>query len=73
MSHLQKTNDWVRKTQENIAQEEEYKKKVANKENISMFKVERRARTSNRLVPIHDVSTYDNTIYNFINDLFILD
>jgi len=27
MSHLQKTNDWVRKTQENIAQEEEYKKK----------------------------------------------
>ena len=33
-----------------------------------MFNVERRARTGVRLVPIHKVSNYDDTLYEFIKE-----
>ncbi len=68
MSYLKKTSEWIRKTQENIEQEQEYKKKLANNESTSMFNVVRRARTGVRLVPIHEITNYDGTLYEFIKE-----
>jgi len=68
MSYLKRTSEWVHKTQENIAQEQEYKKKLENNESTSMFNVVRRARTGVRLVPIHEIRNYDSTLYEFIKE-----
>ena len=45
--------------------EAEYRKKIMNKEDTSSFNVKRN-RVSRTLVPIHQIRTYDETMYNFI-------
>ena len=65
MTYLKKTNEWIDKTQENIAHEQEYKRKLVNNELTSMFTV-RKGRTGTRLTPKHNINTYDETLCNFI-------
>ena len=64
-NYFKSTNDWIQKTHENMRHEAEYKKKIMNKEDISSFNVKRR-RVSTTVVPIHQIRTYDETMYNFI-------
>ncbi len=64
-NYFKSTNDWIQKTHENMRNEAEYRKKKLNKEDTSSFNVKRR-RVSTIVVPIHQIRTYDETIYNFI-------
>jgi hypothetical protein len=72
MSYFTNTNEWIRKTKENMSEEQEYKNKLANNESISMFKTEKRARTGRRLIPKHDITRLDNTLYTFIEESSIM-
>lgn len=65
MDSFENTNNWIKKTHENMCHEKEYRKKIENKEDTSSFNV-RRNRTSKNLIPIHDIPKYDATIHNFI-------
>ena len=71
MKYLEKTNEWIDQTQENVDHEQEYKRKLANNESTSMFKV-KTSRTGKRLVPKHKINTYDETLHNFIHESSIM-
>ena len=66
MGELNKTSEWIRKTNENKAIEALYESKLANKESVAEFNVIERPRTKNTLVPRHNVDKQDETMYNFI-------
>jgi len=68
MVYFTNTNDWLRKTKENIAQKQEYNNKIRNNESTEMFKTVKRARTGTYLVPKHDITNYDETLLTFINE-----
>ena len=68
MVYFTNTNDWLRKTKENIAQNQEYNNKIRNNESTEMFKTIKRARTGRYLVPKYDITTYDETLLTFINE-----
>jgi hypothetical protein len=72
MNNLKKTNEWIRKTNENMDEERAYTAKVANGENTDDFNI---TKTRNRwgkykqnLVVSHDIEKYDQTIYDFITE-----
>ena len=64
-THFKNTSEWIQKTQENKLHEQEYYEKLANKEDVSMFKTKRN-RTSTTLYPKHNIMKYDDTLYQFI-------
>ena len=65
MDSFKNTNDWIKKTHENMCHEKEYRKKIENKEDTSSFNV-RQCRIPKMLIPIYDIPKYDATIHNFI-------
>ena len=64
-NHLKNTSEWIRKMQENKLHEQEYRRKLVNKEDVSMFQT-RRNRTSTTLLPKHDIMKYEETLFDFI-------
>jgi len=66
--NFKKTSEWIRQTHENMNEERAYRTALANNESLGFFKIEKRARTSNKLVLKHDIPKYDNTLYNFISE-----
>ena len=65
-THFKNTSEWIKKTEENKLHEQEYRRKIANNEDVSMFNIVKKPRTANLLVPIHNIKKYDDTLYNFI-------
>ena len=66
---FQHTDEWIRKTRENMDEESAYKTALANNESTDSFKVITRGRyKSKRLVHKHNVPQYDETLFNFINE-----
>ena len=72
MNGLEKTNEWIRKTNENMDEEKAYDTKVTNGESTNDFNI---TTTRNRwgnhkqsLIARHDVKKYDETMYNFITE-----
>ena len=49
-THFKNTSEWIKKTEENKLHEQEYYRKVANKEDVSMFQTQR-SRTTTILHP----------------------
>ena len=47
---FQHTDEWIRKTRENMDEEKAYKTALANNESTESFNIENRARTSNKLI-----------------------
>ena len=64
-NHLKNTSEWIRKMQENKLHEQEYRRKLVNKEDVSMFQT-RRNRTSTTLLPKHDIMKCEETLCDFI-------
>lgn len=66
---FQHTDEWIRKTRENMDEECAYKTALANNESTDSFKVTTTGRyKSKRLVHRHNVPQYDETLFNFINE-----
>jgi hypothetical protein len=64
-NHFKNTSEWLRKTQENKLHEQEYYRRLSNKEDVSMFKTQRN-RTRTVLFPKHNILRCDDTLYQFI-------
>ena len=64
-TYFKKTFEWIEKTGENKLTEHEYRRKIANKEDVSMYQVKRN-RTKKTVLPLHDIPKYDDTMYQFI-------
>ena len=65
MDSFSSTNDWIKKTHENMCNEAEYIKKNDNQEDTSSFNV-KRSRATKTLIPIHNIPKYDAILHNFI-------
>jgi hypothetical protein len=68
MSGFEKTNEWIRQTNENKAEEQAYATKIANGESTDMFNVIKRARTGRKLITRHNIDKQDQTMYDFITE-----
>jgi len=64
-TQFKKTLEWIKKTHENKRYEQEYYKKLKNKEDVSMFQMEQK-RGWKSLLPKHQIVKYDDTLYQFI-------
>ena len=63
------TDEWIRKTRENMDEEGAYKTALANNESTDSFKVTTTGRyKSNKLVRKHNIPQYDETLLKFINE-----
>jgi len=62
------TDEWIHKTHENMDEEKAYKTALANNESTESFNIEKRARTSNKLILTHNIPKYDETLFRFINE-----
>lgn len=65
-NNFKSTNEWIQKTHENWHNKQNYNQKLSNNEDTSMFNVTKKPRGKTELVPLHSISQYDKTIYNFI-------
>jgi hypothetical protein len=65
MDSFESTNNWIKKTHENMCNEEKYLKKIENNEDTSSFNV-KQSRATKSLIPIHNIPKYDATLHNFI-------
>ena len=68
MVYFTNTNEWLRKTKENMIQKQEYNNKIRNNESTEMFNVIKRPRTGTYLVPKYNIANYDETLFTFINE-----
>ena len=68
MVYFTNTNEWLRKTKENMSQKKEYNNKIRNNESIEAFKTVKRARTGTYLVPKYEIKEYDETLFTFIKE-----
>ena len=64
-THFKNTSEWIKKTEENKLHEQEYRRKITNNEDVSMFQTQR-SRTSTILHPKHKVAKLDDTLHQFI-------
>ena len=65
MDSFESTNNWIKKTHENMCNEEKYLKKIENNEDTSSFNV-KKIRATKSLIPINNIPKYDDTLHNFI-------
>ena len=68
MSFFKNTDNWIQQTTENNAEQLSYDTKRMNNEDISMFNVEKRPRTSNILHLKNKIPKYDHTLEAFIRE-----
>ena len=67
MNQFKKSHEWMCKTNENMTQEHEYKRKRANNEDTTMFST-RRSRGGPILIPKHNIPICDQTLTVFISE-----
>lgn len=65
---FQHTDEWIRKTRENMDEEGAYKTALANNESTESFNIEKKPRSGNKLILKHNIPKYDETLFRFINE-----
>ena len=72
MNYLNNTKTWLKKTNENLDEKNEFKTKCTNKENTDMFETRKNRFCTKILVPKHNITEYDQTMYNFIHETCVM-
>jgi hypothetical protein len=67
MHYFKNTQNWVRKTNENIYYTQEYVKKCETKDDVSMFPVHKHRHIVS-LVPKHSIETCNQDLFAFVNE-----